>query len=129
MNGPILNAANDPLFNTFSKRLFFFKRKDETDEEFATRLGIPCSRLRGWRYRGHEPSMGAVVDVADRLDLDIGWLGTGRDHYLALHAGVKVRMIPRTPIILYQLLSRDGKPEGSPFEEGEICTGMVKVST
>jgi transcriptional regulator with XRE-family HTH domain len=120
MNGPILNAADDPLFCTFAKRLLWFKRKGETDEQLAERLGIPCSRLRGWRYRKHEPSMGAVAHLADVLNVDLGWLGSGRNHYLAFHQGVKVRLIPREPIVLYQLVGSDGKPEGPVFEEGAM---------
>ncbi len=128
MNGPIISAADDPLFNS-RKRLFFFKQEDETDEEFAERLGIPCSKIRGWKYRGHQPEMGTVVLLADRLNVNIGWLGAGRGHYLAFHAGVKVRMIPREPIILYQFIGPDGRPEGPCFEEGKLCKGKNGVRT
>lgn len=127
MNGPVTDASQDPLFCSYAKRLFWFKHKGESDAEFAERLGIPCSKIRGWKYRGHKPEINDVAHIADRLNVDLGWLGAGRDHYLAFHAGVNVRMIPREPIILYQFVAPDGRPEGPCFEEGETCKKRILI--
>lgn len=45
----ITDAAQDPRFDTFYKRLEWFRDSDETDRGFAERLGVSRSTFRAWK--------------------------------------------------------------------------------
>jgi hypothetical protein len=103
MNRPITDASQDPRFNTFAKRLFWFKRKKEIDEQFAQRIGTTYSRLEGWKYRNHTPQIHDVIHIADALDVCVTWLVMGHGHRAELMPGnVRATEIPREPIRVYE---------------------------
>jgi len=79
---PITDCAQDPRFNTFAKRLIFFQGQDETDAEFAKRLGMALSTLRRWKRSDTPPNFrwGRGETVAEALDVGYHWLFYGWNH-------------------------------------------------
>lgn len=96
----IENATNDPRFDTFWKRLNFFREPDETDEEFAERIGVEMPLFNDWRH-GNGPGDVPVTlfqSVAQRLDVFMGWLATGMGHDAHVLPDQKTRL---TSILRY----------------------------
>ncbi|AFM26029.1 hypothetical protein [Desulfomonile tiedjei] len=99
-------AAHDPKYSTFVKRLTSFKKrktkysKGETDEQFCSRLGISLSKFRSWKYKSVEPDVISALVLADRLDVKLEWLIAGRGHEVEFlnGEGLRVTRIPREPL-------------------------------
>lgn len=105
---PITDASQDDRFDTFFKRLIWFKGKKESDEAFSCRIGIPFSRFKGWKYRGHAPKLEDVVRISDILDVSAAWLAVGRGHRSTLAPGGRVIEIPREPYFIYDDIDQEG---------------------
>jgi len=92
-------AANDPRFDTSWKRLNWFRRPNETDEQFAERLGISLSDLNDWRVTGEAPdeTIDYYKPLCRKLDVDAFWLIDGEGHEAKMLRDDKTRLtsIPR----------------------------------
>ena len=116
------SAANDPRFDTAWKRLNWFRRPDETDEQFAERLGISLSDLNQWRANGEVPD--ETIDfyeaLGKRLDVCPFWLTTGMRHGTSIlpNGGRPVRLtsIPRFKPY-YQFVDRPEDNESRSYVE------------
>jgi hypothetical protein len=75
------DAADDPRFDTFCKRLNWFRHKGETDKEFAERLGVSMSSLYRWKKPGKQPCfLSSYIRIGERLDVSPLWLAWGFQH-------------------------------------------------
>lgn len=92
-------AASDPRFDTAWKRLNWFRRPNETDEQFAERLGISLSDLNQWRASGEAPdeTLDFYGALCRRLDVCAFWLTSGDGHEASALPDGKTRLtsIPR----------------------------------
>jgi len=94
------NCDNDPRFDNFYKRLNWFRRKGETDKEFAERMGITVSRLRDWK-KGRIPGYSCTLALSDVVDVSIVWLWLGWDHHVSpFPDGSTLTAIPRIPYFI-----------------------------
>ncbi|AFM24988.1 helix-turn-helix domain-containing protein [Desulfomonile tiedjei] len=120
------DAAHDPKYSTFVKRLVSFKKrktngqKAETDEQFCDRLGISISRFRSWLYKGTEPDIPSLLHLSETLDVSPDWLYLGRGHsveYLR-DEGLRVTRIPREPLeIVEEIEAEEAARETEPHKK------------
>lgn len=81
-NGDIMMSDNDDFrvisrFDSFSKRIRLFQGADESDREFAARLGVKLRRLQNWKYRGVVPLMNTIRDLSETLSISPIFLSHG----------------------------------------------------
>lgn len=108
-NQPITDASQDPRFDTFFKRLIWFKRKKESDKAFCERIGVPLHKYRGWKYRNYEPQTPIIMHLSEVLDVCPAWLAVGRGHRSMLTPGGRITEIPREGYFTYDDIDIDPK--------------------
>ncbi|AFM27785.1 hypothetical protein [Desulfomonile tiedjei] len=119
-------AAHDPKYDTFIKRLRSFKQKKskyqngENDQQFCERLGISLTQFRSWIYKNTEPDIASVLHLSETLDVCPNWLYLGRGHsveYLR-DEGLRVTRIPREPLeIIEEIGAEEMANEAEPQQK------------
>lgn len=64
---------------TFYQRVMFHQLPEETNADFAKRLGVTADTLKAWS-QGRRPSQaGQYIKLADRLGCSPAWLHFGKE--------------------------------------------------
>ncbi len=117
------DAADDERFNTFFRRLAFFKLPKETDQAFCKRIGVPFSQFRGWKYRGYLPPHSVIQHLGDVLNVCGAWLWFGLGHKISyLPRGLRLTAIPRPTMFVTD--HPDGQGE-NPMTKLNRTAGIV----
>jgi hypothetical protein len=87
-------VANDPRFNTAYKRVNWFRRPNESDEQFAKRLGISVEDLENCKTEEGvlEMCYSVFQSIGEALDVLSLWLMFGVSHSVTVFPDGKHRL-------------------------------------
>lgn len=72
--------SNSTVQTSFSSRVQWLLKQHSNDNysDFARKIGVSPPSVKRWIDKGYEPSRSVLVDMADKLNVDLVWLMTGQ---------------------------------------------------